>query len=246
MALPASATFTWYGHACWELRTPGGKTVLFDPWFGNPLSPRRPDEVQACDLLLVSHGHADHFGDALSIASRTRPEWPCIHEMSLWLGRNFAHKDRLIGMNKGGTVEAAGLRITMVRAEHSAGDIYGAAESPIYLGEPVGWILELEDGNRLYFAGDTDVFSDMKLIGERFRPSLAFLPIGGHFTMDPAAAALAVELLGVSDVAPMHYGTFPLLAGTPDQLRSELATRGLDSVGVHVTSPGGTLGQGEG
>ncbi|HET9613239.1 MAG TPA: metal-dependent hydrolase [Candidatus Limnocylindrales bacterium] len=242
MALPSAATFTWYGHACWELRTPGGKTVLFDPWFGNPLSPRRPDDVAACDLLLVTHGHSDHFGDALSIASRTRPQWPCIHEMSLWLGRNFAHKDRLIGMNKGGTVEAAGLRVTMVRADHSGGDLYGGAESALYLGEPVGWVVELEDGFRFYFAGDTDVFSDMKLIGERFRPSLAFLPIGGHFTMDPAAAALAVELLGVEDVAPMHYGTFPLLAGTPDQLRAELAARGLESVGVHIAAPGGALG----
>ena len=176
------------------------------------------------------------------VASRTRPAWPCIHEMSLWLGRNYAHKDTLIGMNKGGTVEAAGLKVTMVRAEHSAGDYYGEAETPIYLGEPVGFVVELEDGFRLYFAGDTDVFSDMRLIGERFRPSLAFLPIGGHFTMDPAAAALAVELLGVEDVAPMHYGTFPLLAGTPDQLRTELHARGLAGITVHETTPGATLG----
>jgi len=242
MALETSATFTWYGHACWEVRTPGGKTVIFDPWFGNPLSPRRPDQVERCDLLLVSHGHGDHFGDALMVASRTRPAWPCIHEMSLWLGRNYAHKDTLVGMNKGGTVEAAGLRVTMVRAEHSSGDLYAGAESPIYLGEPVGWILELEDGFRIYFAGDTDVFGDMRLIGERHRPSLAFLPIGGHFTMDPVAAAQAVELLGVRDVAPMHYGTFPLLAGTPDQLREALAARGQGHVGVHVATPGAALG----
>jgi L-ascorbate metabolism protein UlaG (beta-lactamase superfamily) len=241
MALPTGATFTWYGHACWEVRTPGGKTILFDPWFGNPRSPKRPDAVERCDLLLVTHGHSDHFGDALTIGSRTRPAWPCIHEMSLWLGRNFAHKDVVVGMNKGGTVEAAGLKVTMVRADHSGGDIYGTAESPVYLGEPVGFIVELEDASRLYFAGDTDVFGDMRLIGERFRPSLAFLPIGGHFTMDPAAAALAVELLGVSDVAPMHYGTFPLLAGTPDQLRAELAQRGLASVEVHATEPGSAI-----
>jgi L-ascorbate metabolism protein UlaG (beta-lactamase superfamily) len=242
MALDPAATFTWFGHACWEITTPGGKTVILDPWFGNPLSPRPAAAVDRCDLLLVTHGHGDHFGDALMIGSRTRPAWPCIHEMAIWLGRNYAHKDGLIGMNKGGTVEVAGLKVTMVRADHSSGDYHGGSEIPIYLGEPVGFVIELEDGYRIYFAGDTDVFSDMRLIGERYRPTLAFLPIGGHFTMDPIGAAQAVEMLGVSDVAPMHYGTFGLLAGTPDQLRAALAERGLGHVAVHTATPGAALG----
>ncbi len=241
MPLAPDATFTWYGHSCWEVLTPGGKTILFDPWFGNPLSPRRADEVARCDLMLVSHGHDDHFGDALLIASRTRPTWPCIHELSRWLGRNFAHKDRLVGMNKGGTVEVGGIKVTMVTADHSAGDVYAGAEAPIYLGEPVGWIVELENGYRFYYAGDTDVFGDMRLIAERHQPQAAFLPIGGHFTMDPTAAALAVELLGVRDVVPMHYGTFPLLAGTPQQLRDSLADRGLADVTVHEVKPGDSI-----
>jgi L-ascorbate metabolism protein UlaG (beta-lactamase superfamily) len=224
-----------------QVTTPGGKTILLDPWFGNPSSPKSADRVERCDVMLVSHGHYDHFGDALMIASRTRPAWPCVHELSLWLGRNYAHKDGLIGMNKGGTVEAVGLKVTMVRADHSSGDIYGGAEAPIYLGEPVGFILELENGFRIYYAGDTDVFGDMRMIGERFRPELAMLPIGGHFTMDPAAAALAVELLGVKNVLGMHYGTFPLLAGTPMALRDELAARGVGGVEVHELHPGESL-----
>jgi L-ascorbate metabolism protein UlaG (beta-lactamase superfamily) len=241
VALDPETTFRWFGHSCWEITTPGGKTVIIDPWFSNPSSPKPPDAVDHCDLLLVSHGHFDHFGDALMVGSRTRPAWPAMHELSLWLSRNFAHKDLVVGMNKGGTVEMAGVRITMVHADHSAGDIYGGAESPLYLGEPVGFIIELENGYRIYYAGDTDVFSDMRLIAERYRPKVAMLPIGGHFTMDPTGAAIAVEFLGVEDVIPIHYGTFPILTGTPDQLRAELAGRGLSGVTVHATAPGETL-----
>ena len=241
MGLDRGTTFTWYGHSCWEVTTPGGRTILLDPWFSNPRSPKPPTAVDRCDVLLVTHGHDDHFSDCLMIGSRTRPAWPCIHEMSLWLGRNFAHKDVLIGMNKGGTVEAAGIKVTMVHADHSAGDIYGGVEAPLYLGEAVGFVVELENGFRFYYAGDTDVFGDMRLIGERHRPELAILPIGGHFTMDPTGAAQAVELLGVQHVVPTHYGTFPILAGTPDELRAALAARGLGSVEVHVTEPGGTI-----
>jgi L-ascorbate metabolism protein UlaG (beta-lactamase superfamily) len=241
MGLDRDTTFTWYGHSCWEVTTPGGRTIIIDPWFSNPSSPRSADTVERCDLLLVTHGHLDHFGEALMVGSRTRPTWPCIHEMSLWLGRNFAHKDSVIGMNKGGTIEAAGIKVTMVRADHSAGDIYASAEAPIYMGEPVGFIVELENGFRIYCAGDTDVFGDMRLIAERYRPELAMLPIGGHFTMDPTAAALATELLGVKHVMPMHYGTFPVLAGTPDALRTALADRGLMGVEVHAVQPGGTI-----
>jgi L-ascorbate metabolism protein UlaG (beta-lactamase superfamily) len=241
VGLDRDTTFTWYGHSCWEVTTPGGRTILFDPWFGNPSSPKGADQVDRCDVMLVSHGHADHFDGALMIASRTRPVWPCIHELSLWLGRNYAHRDGLIGMNKGGTVEAAGVKVTMVHADHSAGDIYAGAESPLFLGEPVGFIVELENGFRFYFAGDTDVFGDMRLIGERYRPELALLPIGGHFTMDPAGAAMAAELLGVRHVLPMHYGTFPILAGTPQKLREALAARGAGEIVVHEPSPGGSI-----
>ena len=145
-------------------------------------------------------------------------------------------------MNKGGTVEAAGLRVTMTTADHSAGDWNAAGETTLYLGEPVGFVIELEDGYRIYHAGDTRAFSDMQLIRDLYRPDLAMLPIGGHFTMGPSEAALAVEFLGVPDVIPMHYGTFPILAGTPDELRTAIAERGLGDVTVHAPAPGGSIG----
>jgi L-ascorbate metabolism protein UlaG (beta-lactamase superfamily) len=243
MGIPSGLRVTWNGHSCFELVTPGGTTVVLDPFFANPNSPKTADAVGACDLLLVSHGHFDHMGDAVAIAARLRPAWPCIHEMSLWLARQLpGGGDQVIGMNKGGTVEAAGLRVTMTTADHSAGDWNAAGETTLYLGDPVGFVVELEDGARLYFAGDTTAFPGMAHIRELHRPTLAFLPIGGHYTMGPEEAALAVELLGVSDVVPMHYGTFPILTGTPDALRTAIAGRGLRDVTVHAPQPGGTVG----
>jgi L-ascorbate metabolism protein UlaG (beta-lactamase superfamily) len=162
--------------------------------------------------------------------------------MSLWLARRLpGGADAATGMNKGGMYEAAGIKVTMVHADHSAGDWNPGGETTLYLGEPAGFVVEVENGFRFYFAGDTDVFGDMRLIGELWRPDLAFLPIGGHYTMDPRGAALAVELLGVRHVIPIHYGTFPILAGTPDQLRAELAARGLGEVEVHSPEPGGSV-----
>src|SRR4051794_18541062 len=172
-----NGSFTWYGHSAVELRTPGGKTIIFDPWLGNPTSSRRADDVRQCDLMLVSHGHFDHIGsaprevdsaDALKIARATKPTWVCIHELSLWLERQLANAGvEIIGMNKGGTALARGLNVTMVHADHSAGDWLAAGEpmmgwrksteGPMYLGDPVGFVVELEDGMRVYFAGDTDV-----------------------------------------------------------------------------------------
>lgn len=241
MALGRDVSFTWFGHAAVLAESSGGTVVLIDPWLGNPLSPTTPDAIERVDIMLVTHGHSDHFGDALSIGSRTRPIWPTIHEMQLWLARNYAHADRVIGMNKGGTVEAAGVRVTMTGADHSAGDWNAGGETTLYFGEPAGFVVEMENGFRFYHAGDTSVTSDMRLTAELYRPELAILPIGGHFTMDPRGAAVAVELLGVKHVLPIHYGTFPLLAGTPDELRVELDARGLRDVEVHALKPGETL-----
>jgi L-ascorbate metabolism protein UlaG (beta-lactamase superfamily) len=239
-----AATFTWYGHSCVELHTPGGKTVLMDPWFGNPTSPRAADAVEACDVMLVSHGHFDHLGsgpravrdaDALTIARRTRPAWPCMHELSLWLETELDGAGvEIIGMNKGGTVDARGLKVTMLRADHSAGDWSAAGEGPLYLGEPVGFVIELEDGMRVYYSGDTDVFGDMELIASLHKPDVAILPIGGHYTMGPAGAARTAKLLDVRTVVPVHYGTFPILAGTPEELETEARRI---AAGIKVIAP---------
>ena len=246
-----SARFTWFGHSAVELRTPGDKVVVLDPWLGNPVSPRAAADLARCDVMLVSHGHFDHLGsapreisgaDALSIARRTKPAWPCIHELSLWLETELEGSGvEIIGMNKGGTVQARGIGVTMVHADHTAGDWSAAGEGPLYLGEPVGFVLALEDGKRVYFAGDTDVFGDMSLIRDLHRPEIAFLPIGGHYTMGPRGAALAVGYLGVKHVVPIHYGTFPILTGTPAELRSELDERGLGDVEIHAPEPGGSI-----
>jgi len=242
MGLDRDTTITWYGHACVEVRTPGDRIILIDPWFGNPLSPRSADSVQRCDVMLVTHGHGDHMGDAVALASRLDPVWPCIHEMSLWLARRLpGGGDAATGMNKGGTLSVAGVTVTMTHADHSAGDWNAGGETTLYLGEPAGFVVELENGFSLYHAGDTNVFGDMALIRELYRPDLAILPIGGHFTMGPREAALAVELLGVRHVMPIHYGTFPILAGTPAELRRELDARGLGDVEVHAPEPGGSV-----
>lgn len=230
------ARFTWYGHACIELVTTGGKVVLIDPWLGNPRSPRPASAIDRVDVLLVTHGHTDHLGEAVELAARLGPTWPAIHELALWAEPQVTGAN-VIGMNKGGTVEAAGLRVTMVHAEHSAGGPFEDGAT-VHLGQPVGVVLELEDGLRVYHSGDTDVFGDMALIRELHRPDIAFLSIGGHYTMDPRGAAKAIELLGVSRVVPIHWGTFDILAGTPDALRSALKARGLADVQVISPEPG--------
>jgi len=245
MDVESTFRFTWGGHSAGELETPAGKSIVFDPWFGNPRSRKGADDVERCDVLLVSHGHFDHLGGdvgaleqsaAVSIARRLAPTWVSIHEMSVWLGHVLGDESgvNVIGMNAGGTVEVEGLKVTMVPAVHSAGDWSTPAGTVLSLGEPVGFVIQLENGRTIYFAGDTDVFGDMALIADLHAPELAFLPIGGHYTMGPKGAARAAQLLGVARIVPIHYGTFPILAGTPDQLRDELRRIGAD---VEVVSP---------
>jgi L-ascorbate metabolism protein UlaG (beta-lactamase superfamily) len=211
-------SITWLGHASFSLRTPGGKTVLLDPWYtGNPSFPAHAKPTQA-DLILVSHGHNDHITDAAAMARTTGATVVGIWEVTSWLGTKGVQ--HLEPMNKGGTIDVKGLRVTMTEALHSSSfDENGV----VYLGEPAGYVVRLENGQSFYFAGDTALFSDMKLIGELYKPDIAFLPIGDRFTMGPDTAAIAARWLGVKQVVPMHYGTFPLLTGTPAKLKEHLA-----------------------
>jgi L-ascorbate metabolism protein UlaG (beta-lactamase superfamily) len=213
---------TWLGHSAFSVKTPGSRTILFDPWYtGNPSFPAHAKPT-AADLILVSHGHSDHITDAAAMAKATGATVVGIWEITSWLSAKGVQ--HIEPMNKGGTIDAKGLRITMTEAIHSSSfDDNGV----VYLGEPAGFVVKLENGQTMYYAGDTGLFSDMKLIGEIYRPDIAFLPIGDRFTMGPDTAAIAARWLGVKQVVPMHHGTFPLLTGTPGQLKQHLEGSGI-------------------
>jgi L-ascorbate metabolism protein UlaG (beta-lactamase superfamily) len=235
--LDRGCRITWLGHAAFRVESPGGKVLLLDPWLGNPKAPTNASSLDKLDVILPTHAHSDHLGDTVALARRFQPEIPCVFELHLYLQRKGVQSTR--PMNKGGTQKVAGgIGVTMVSADHSAGFV-DTEDSPgtIYGGEPCGFVVELENGFRFYHAGDTNVFGDMKIIGELYRPEVALLPIGGLFTMGPREAAAAVKLLGVKTVVPMHYGTFPPLAGTPDELTRELGT---SDVRVVALPPGET------
>jgi L-ascorbate metabolism protein UlaG (beta-lactamase superfamily) len=221
----AGGSLTWLGHAAFRLDSPGGKRIYVDPWLQNPKCPENEREPERVDLIALTHGHSDHVGDTVDLAKRFSCPVVAQVELREWLAGQGLEDDMTESPNKGGTVEKAGVRITMTDAKHSS-----SCDDGTYAGEAAGLVLELEDGTRVYFAGDTCVFGDMQLIGRIYEPELAVLPIGGHFTMDSREAAVALELLGVKRCVPCHYGTFPLLAGTPDELR-KLAS------GVEVLSP---------
>jgi L-ascorbate metabolism protein UlaG (beta-lactamase superfamily) len=212
----ADVPLTWLGHASFRLDTPEGKRIYVDPWLSNPKCPDSEKEPERVDVIAITHGHSDHVGETLELARKFEPEIVAMVELKGWLGNQGADVGEMPGPNKGGTVEAGGAKFTLVNAFHSS-----SSDNGDYLGEAAGLVLSFENGTTIYFAGDTCVFGDMQLIGRIYSPDVAVLPIGGHFTMDPREAAVALELLGTKRCVPCHYGTFPLLAGTPDELREQ-------------------------
>jgi L-ascorbate metabolism protein UlaG (beta-lactamase superfamily) len=225
---------TWLGHATVLVETAQGTNLLIDPYLAqNPSYPKNFVLPAKIDFILATHGHGDHISDVVPVAAKHRSTVVAIHELAGY----FAGKGvvRTIGMNLGGTVQLNEVAATMVEARHSSGaqDETGAH----YVGVAAGFVLTIADGPILYHAGDTAVFGDMNLIRELYHPEVAMLPIGGHYTMDPKEAAMAVRFLQPRIVLPLHFGTFPPLTGSPEALAA------LVDAGVEVVrwKPGETI-----
>jgi L-ascorbate metabolism protein UlaG (beta-lactamase superfamily) len=225
---------TWLGHATFRVETPAGKTIIIDPWvMGNPKCPEADKKVVKVDVLLCTHGHGDHIGDAVEIAKKHKPVVVGIPELCHWLGsKGVGH---LAEMNKGGTQTVGDFKVTMVHADHSCGINDG--DQMVYGGEACGYVIEFSNGVKIYHAGDTNVFGDMRIIRELYGPEIVMLPIGDHYTMSPREAAYACGLLKPKTVIPMHFGTFPVLTGTPAQLQKLVP-----EIEVVEMKPGVTIG----
>jgi len=227
-------SITWLGHSTFIIVTPGGKRIVTDPWLeSNPKCPPDRKRIDGADLILVSHGHFDHTGDVVSVSRATNAPIVCVFELGQWLERKGLQNVQ--GMGVGGTISVAGLEVSMTAAVHTSSVVEG--DQTIYLGVPAGFVVRMENGQSFYFAGDTALFGDMQLIRELYQPDIAFLPIGDHYTMGPDAAARACRILGVRQVVPMHYGTFPILTGRPERLQTLVQPHGID---VLVLEPGQT------
>ena len=228
------ATLTWLGHSAFRLVTDRDKHVYVDPWLtGNPMTPEAERTPERVDVIAITHGHGDHVGDAVELSQRfPDAEIVCQVELKKWLRGKGANVGDIPGLNKGGSQVIDGITFTLTDAKHSSSD----DETGQYLGEACGFVITLEDGVPVYFAGDTCMFGDMQLIRHLYEPQLAVLPIGDHFTMGPREAAIALDMLGRPRCVPCHWGTFPLLTGTPAALAA-LA----ENIDVAEIEPGDTV-----
>jgi len=235
--LNKDCSITYYGHSTFRVDTPGGKSILIDPWVqGNPACPESLHTVESLDIMAITHGHFDHISDAVAIAKEHKPTVVANWEICEWLGSKGV--ENCSGMNKGGSQVVEGVKFTMTHAQHSSGIVDDDGKI-VYGGEPGGYVIEFENGFKIYHAGDTNVFSDMKLIAEIYSPELVILPIGDWFTMDPVEASYACRFLSPKWVIPVHYGTFPILTGTPERLEELISD--LSGTKVLALKPGEVL-----
>jgi L-ascorbate metabolism protein UlaG (beta-lactamase superfamily) len=232
---PASAwaqntEVTWFGHAAFQIKTPKGGVILIDPWLTNPANPKGKESLEKldkADLILISHGHGDHVGDSVAIAKKTGAKFVGTADMSYVLPAHAGFPKDQIAMelagNFGGEVAALAGEVTIqfVPAVHGS-TFVDEKNLPHGAGNPGGFVISIQGGPTIYHTGDTAAFSDMKMIGENKQIDFMLACIGGHYTMDPQGAAQAAKLVNAGTIIPMHYGTFPLLKGTPDALEKAL------------------------
>lgn len=211
---------TWYGHSAFRLDF-GGNAVLIDPFFtGNPgFGGDKDMAATGISHILLTHGHADHVGDTIALAKKTGATVVTNYDLCMWLAAQGV--DKFDPMNTGGTTDQGGFTVTMVRADHSSGDIKDGM--PIYLGNPCGIIVKAKDEPTIYHMGDTDIFSDMALLSEIHEPDVAMVPIGDRFTMSPKTAAMAIKkFLKLRSAIPCHYGSFPIIEPNADKFVAEM------------------------
>lgn len=225
---------TWLGHAAFQLTGPEGTRILIDPWLENPNAPDGAADSADADLIALTHGHFDHVGNTAEIAKRTGAKVVGIFEIAQYIGNQGLEEDQAVGMNIGGSTEIDGIQFSMVHAIHSSGIAVNG--KTIEGGDPAGFVIRFGNGFTVYHTGDTELFSDMKFIREFHRPDLMLTCIGDHFTMGPEKAAHSISLVDPEYVIPMHYGTFPLLTGTPEALEKNLTQQYRD--GLIVAEPG--------